>query len=338
MGEIDYKPYPIDDLIELGRLPFDISIRLPNAKLVLIGRRGDQIDLRRLNRYNSLGTPYILVKADDLLNFKARSTTGHYESQPSARVGVGVGVGEDNGSENEKSSLLTACDSVFQYLILMGIDTEVIDFSLAATKRSIRLIESNPDLMKLLRSLGVLDDGYLDHGIAVGAVSVMVARSQGWTHHSNFDKLCVGGILHDIGIRMLPSVIQKKREEELSNYEREIYQSHPTLGYQALGRIRGIPKEVLCIAREHHEANGLGFPRKLQNGEVHPMARLTALADRFCYLTIGLNSHSQAQRSLSMEAHEGLALIDKKYKTQYKDEDLTALIKTVGVVTFKECS
>ena len=62
---------------------------------------------------------------------------------------------------------------------------------------------------------------------------------------------------------------------------------HPTVGLQILdGSQRPILKAAAVIAHQHHEKwDGSGYPQGLQAEQIHPYARIVAVADVFDALT-----------------------------------------------------
>jgi HD-GYP domain-containing protein (c-di-GMP phosphodiesterase class II) len=62
---------------------------------------------------------------------------------------------------------------------------------------------------------------------------------------------------------------------------------HPTVGLQILdGSQRPILKAAAVIAHQHHEKwDGSGYPQGLKGEQIHPYARIVAVADVFDALT-----------------------------------------------------
>jgi HD-GYP domain-containing protein (c-di-GMP phosphodiesterase class II) len=73
----------------------------------------------------------------------------------------------------------------------------------------------------------------------------------------------------------------------MSYEEIQAYETHPFKGMQMLLSLGIVPDDVIAIVYEHHEnAIGQGFPRKLRNLKMHPLAKVVAVADEFCNLTL----------------------------------------------------
>ena len=88
--------------------------------------------------------------------------------------------------------------------------------------------------------------------------------------------------MHDVGKVAVPDSILNK-PGKLSAEDFEIMKSHTEVGYSIF---RGAHGRVLAaaaiVAWQHHEKwNGGGYPRGLAGHDIHPFARITAVADVF---------------------------------------------------------
>jgi response regulator RpfG family c-di-GMP phosphodiesterase len=92
--------------------------------------------------------------------------------------------------------------------------------------------------------------------------------------------------MHDIGKIATPDAVLLK-PGRLTPEEWEIMKQHPTVGLQILdGSQRPILKAAAVIAHQHHEKwAGSGYPQGLKAAQIHPYARIVAVADVFDALT-----------------------------------------------------
>jgi response regulator RpfG family c-di-GMP phosphodiesterase len=88
--------------------------------------------------------------------------------------------------------------------------------------------------------------------------------------------------MHDIGKIATPDAVLLK-PGKLTPEEWEIMKQHPTVGAAMLnGSQRPILKAAAVIAHQHHEKyDGTGYPQGLKGEDIHPYARLVAVADVF---------------------------------------------------------
>jgi response regulator RpfG family c-di-GMP phosphodiesterase len=88
--------------------------------------------------------------------------------------------------------------------------------------------------------------------------------------------------MHDIGKIATPDAVLLK-PGRLTPEEWEVMKQHPTVGLQILdGSQRPILKAAAVIAHQHHEKfDGTGYPQGLKGEQIHPYARIVAVADVF---------------------------------------------------------
>lgn len=88
--------------------------------------------------------------------------------------------------------------------------------------------------------------------------------------------------MHDIGKIATPDSVLLK-PGKLTEDEWEIMKQHPNVGLSILnGSSRPILKAAAVIAHQHHEKyDGTGYPQGLRGEDIHPYARIVAVADVF---------------------------------------------------------
>jgi HD-GYP domain-containing protein (c-di-GMP phosphodiesterase class II) len=121
----------------------------------------------------------------------------------------------------------------------------------------------------------------------------------------------MAGLLHDIGKKEISPEILNKPRHELKASELAILETHTTKGMEILNEMRDIPSDVIQVALQHHENSiGTGYPYRLKPSKTHPLARVVAVADEFCYLTLpsfsgnGLSPKEALQRLVTFQAEK----------------------------------
>ena len=115
------------------------------------------------------------------------------------------------------------------------------------------------------------------HARGVTDLAVRIAQRMGMPEEE-IEGLKVCGILHDLGKVVISSGILSK-PGKLSDHEFGIIRQHPETAFQALHRIP-FPWPVAEVVLQHHERlDGKGYPRGLKDKEIHPWARILAVAD-----------------------------------------------------------
>lgn len=96
-----------------------------------------------------------------------------------------------------------------------------------------------------------------------------------------------GGFLHDIGKVRIPKETLFKTTR-LTDEEFLIIKDHPNKGYQLLLETKQtFSKEIYSIVLEHHERiDGKGYPNRLADKEIHPLAKIISLCDVYSAITM----------------------------------------------------
>ncbi|MDD8020101.1 MAG: HD domain-containing protein [Acidobacteriota bacterium] len=92
------------------------------------------------------------------------------------------------------------------------------------------------------------------------------------------DEIRLAAQVHDLGKISVPAEILNK-PGALNPDEFEMIKDHPRVGYEILKTIE-FPWPVAQIVHQHHERlDGSGYPLGLKDGQIHPMAKILAVAD-----------------------------------------------------------
>jgi response regulator RpfG family c-di-GMP phosphodiesterase len=85
-------------------------------------------------------------------------------------------------------------------------------------------------------------------------------------------------LLHDIGMVGIPKSILNKRRTEMVHDERQLYQSHASMGARIIGEIEIMKPAALLVGMHHEQYNGKGFPDRLAGDEIPIGAQLISAA------------------------------------------------------------
>ncbi|MFW5985001.1 MAG: HD-GYP domain-containing protein [Halanaerobiaceae bacterium] len=146
------------------------------------------------------------------------------------------------------------------------------------------ILNENRVLVNMI-DLKKFDTYTFDHSINVTILSLLVGKFMDY-NRKKLAKIGLGSILHDIGKGLIPEDIIKK-EGKLTDEEYEVVKKHPRLGYN---HIRDNYKMISPLSRTiilgHHERiDGSGYPRGIENEEIHEFAKIAAITDVFDALT-----------------------------------------------------
>lgn len=122
------------------------------------------------------------------------------------------------------------------------------------------------------------------HTVNVGIMSVVLGKWIGCTNEQ-LRALALGSVLHDIGRCFLPQELFAKYYR-LTDDERSLIEAHCVRGYRLIETTKYIDPAVKYIVLQHHERmNGTGYPCKLQEKQIHPLAKIVGFADCYDLLT-----------------------------------------------------
>jgi putative nucleotidyltransferase with HDIG domain len=161
------------------------------------------------------------------------------------------------------------------------------------------------------------------HAMNVAVLSMILAKEMG--HSLDEMKLIgLGALFHDAGCSDLPRRI-KEKVEPLTAMEAEIMHQHCKKGIDICNKLQ-LPYEALLVVWQHHERiDGSGYPEKLKDKQISPLASIVAVADAFDELCNPLNP------TVSHTPHESLSIIYAQQRAQFDAATLTALVHCLGV-------
>ena len=137
------------------------------------------------------------------------------------------------------------------------------------------------------------------HSMRVAIYSRLIAAEMGMSKEEQ-DRIYLIGMMHDIGKIGVTDVILNK-PGHLTNYERDVIQTHVDVGGEILRDFTSIP-DIADGARYHHERwDGNGYSGHLKGSEIPVIARIICVADSFD----AMSSERCYRKSLSMDQIKG---------------------------------
>ena len=125
----------------------------------------------------------------------------------------------------------------------------------------------------------LIDSAKSDHSKHVSVICGMMAKKAGLPHNER-RFISQAALLHDVGKEEIPlSIISKP--SALTPEEFEIVKTHTAIGFERIAETARILAVAAVIALEHHEReNGHGYYH-MAGTDIHPYAKLVAVADVF---------------------------------------------------------
>ena len=182
------------------------------------------------------------------------------------------------------------------------------------------LVEGDISIRLLNESAG---DRGTAHALNVSIISLLLGRAFGLGRDELMD-LGVGALLHDIGKQELPARV-RHRDESFTLAETQLYQQHVAKGVALAQQMSLSSGQLLVIAQHHENADGSGFPQRINVDRMSAAARIVALVNRFDGLCNPLVT------SKSMTPHEALSLMFAQGRNRFDATMLNAFIRMMGV-------
>lgn len=283
----DFCKLSIDDFISGSHMKYDIFIQLSPEKVVKIAHHGEDIPLTQIRNYKSKNIRHLLMRREDFAQYVGFNLAVAKAAQASTTLAM-----------TKKLNILKHTgELIMEQLHLEGVDNTAFDNARAFVETAVGVVTDDTKILDLLEVLRTHSNAVYAHCIGSALYSVMIARRLEWHSSTTLFKLSLGGILHDVGHKEMEPALLAKARRELTAQEVRLLESHCARGVGILSSIPSIPMEALMIVQQHHETDsGSGYPGRLRRAQIYPLARLLAIANEFCDLTLP-NCHDSPRMS-----------------------------------------
>ena len=138
-------------------------------------------------------------------------------------------------------------------------------------------------LQAFAKAIDARDPYTAGHSERVTAYSLVLARQSG-QFSTEFETIRRAGLLHDIGKVGVPDAVLLK-PSKLDPEERKLIEAHVTIGYEMLVSLPFLGASLPAVRGHHERWDGAGYPDRLAGTDIHPHARLMAVADSYDAMT-----------------------------------------------------
>lgn len=138
-------------------------------------------------------------------------------------------------------------------------------------------------LEALAKAIDARDRYTAGHSERVTAYTLVLANRIGLPQ-GEIEIIRRAGMLHDIGKVGVPDRVLLKAGP-LDPEERAVMETHVTIGYKMLEGVAFLRDSLPAIRGHHERWDGRGYPDKLAGADIHPHARLMAVADSYDAMT-----------------------------------------------------
>jgi putative nucleotidyltransferase with HDIG domain len=178
---------------------------------------------------------------------------------------------------------------------LSEIDHLVVGRLESVANELVTCLLSDPKSVHQIQSLAEYDLYTYVHSVGVGTLTTAIAMKMGITDSAALHTYAMGGILHDVGKKLVPLAVLNKPGPLLPE-EWEQMKAHPTTGLDLLKPL-GLNENILEIVSSHHEKiDGSGYPDGLSLREIPIHVQVATVADIFNALTTTRCYHRKRSR------------------------------------------
>lgn len=151
-------------------------------------------------------------------------------------------------------------------------------------KDVMREMQESADLLTILSDAYLYDSYIFHHSFNVTLYTLAIGKQLRLPQHQ-LEQLGMGALLHDIGKIMVPEKVLLK-PGVLTEDEFLQIKHHASHGFEILRNLHSVSVLVAHCAFQHHERlDGSGYPRGIVSNDIHPFAKIIAVADVFDAVT-----------------------------------------------------
>ncbi|MDZ4660553.1 MAG: ankyrin repeat domain-containing protein [Pseudomonadota bacterium] len=261
-------------------LPFDIFVVLPhNKKILLYRQKGKNLDEKSIEKFKHQSKYSLYIKKSEL------STYFNYSAQVLGRLQKDERLSK---LEKEKKIAGEVRKLLGGFFAQESVDETQGQLMLENARKVLDQLEdstgSKKQFANVIKELASQNMTSYTHCRNVATYCALFGLSMGLTEP---ETLQMGGFLHDLGMGDLPSELIGKEYSEMTESERAQFKLHPGNGAMTVKfKKMKLPDAVMKMILQHHEKiDGSGFPYGLKGDEIHPYAKVCAIADEFDELT-----------------------------------------------------
>lgn len=153
----------------------------------------------------------------------------------------------------------------------------------ALTQNILESVLDNKDALMCLSMIQRGKDFLLEHSINCSIYMAILTNELGY-EQDEVEQASLAGLLMDTGMVNVPNELCVP-EHLLNDTQRQTYQQHVSESLALLSQAEGISDTVIDIISQHQERiDGSGYPNKLTDELIHPLAKVAAVIEEFSRL------------------------------------------------------
>jgi HD-GYP domain-containing protein (c-di-GMP phosphodiesterase class II) len=307
----DYIAIKINEFFSSKAVLFDVFIRLRANRFVKILHAGDTFSKDRILNYkDKKGVEYLYFHQKDRKKFV----------QFNALIAKKMVANQLIATNTKVTQLKNVTSQYIDEVHCEGLKPQVVEQGKDICDTVFDLVEKDKDLFRFLKEFQTLDASAYSHSFLVTLYATSITKQFDWESAQTLQAMAMACLFHDIGKLSLPKDLLMKRPEDKEDNERELYQSHPILGFEMVSNNKMINNTVKQVILQHHETyDGTGFPYGIKGSKILMMANIVCLVDDFI--------HAMVRDKTSPVETVKKILLDKEISRRYHSSILENFIK-----------
>jgi len=198
-----------------------------------------------------------------------------------------------------------------------------LDRCSALSAEIVKRLQASDDLIQCMMR-GEVEDYQSANAVHVAILSVKIGMGLHYDPAA-LERLALAGLLHDLGMWLVPENIAEK-PEALNDAERAHIHAHPEEGRRIIAEM-GEPYAWLAaaIAQEHERWDGSGYPCRLKGGNIAESAQIIGLADVIDALVSPRPYHAR------LVPHQALRALLVQHKQTFSPRLLKAVVDQLSL-------
>lgn len=161
------------------------------------------------------------------------------------------------------------------------------------------------------------------HSVNVSVLATLIAKEMK-VPPADIKLIGLGCLFHDIGKLEIPTKVTLKIDP-LTSAEKSLLHEHVNYG-ERIARNAMLDPAALAVVVQHHEyIDGSGYPNRLRQDKISPLAQLVAIINLYDNLCNPVNP------ALALTPHEALSTLYTQYRTKLNARILQVFIRFMGV-------
>lgn len=237
---------------------------------LLYASRGDVLTAKLIDGLKRLGNQSIYVDEQDYSSWTEPMT---HQEDPRASA--------DDPLRDYQETIATIYRQYASFKLLNKLMFPKIEVPVT---RLLDSVLSDPDILKILSKVFMIDGYTLNHCVQVSMISALIGDWLGLSANDQF-ALAYAGLLHDVGKCRIPAHILNK-PSRLTSEEYDVIKKHAEYGVDQIKGLRHMTDEIRTAVLQHHEkSDGSGYPLKLSGDGIHFYAQILCIADIYSAMT-----------------------------------------------------